>query len=160
SAVGLEASPAGVPERRWGSAPPPPRDPAVASGCKKDRREYMNRSRFRTLPLFGAMAVALLLPTGAIAADSYLCYQAKSSKNPAQTKFVGVEINAKDQFQPGGRNYLASKFTELCNPTTGAANPTIHQVELAVKDSKVNLNPSKFVKPTTTYNLTDAYVTN
>jgi hypothetical protein len=110
-----------------------------------------------------ASAAAIDLPI-----DNYLCYQAKESKILAKSgpnkkgaildykKFTGFEYSSKDQWEPlARRNYLAAKYVGLCNPIDPAVKSDVHLLELQIKDSKVNVNASKFTPPLDLYNFAD-----
>lgn len=90
--------------------------------------------------------------------DEYLCYQAKESKYPAQSKFkdLGVVVRTKDQFESQPyRQWGLTKFVSFCNPvlpTPAGGNSAIHLTEFAIKDTKA---VAKFVPPASIYNLTD-----
>ncbi|HZR82066.1 MAG TPA: hypothetical protein VFD92_13300 [Candidatus Binatia bacterium] len=120
----------------------------------------------RRLPLFVSAAALLVCASRANAQvglplDEYLCYQAKESKVPTQNKLkdLAPQVRVKDQFDATYRDYLVSKFVNVCNPVqTGKAcpgpslNPTVHLAEYAVKDLKA---VPKFVAPSSVYNLAD-----
>ena len=98
-------------------------------------------NRSWTQPLFAAALIAATatMARGAtidLPLDEYLCYQAKESKTPPQTKFkdLAFQVRTKDQFDIA-RDNAVTKFVSFCNPTTptpAGGNSAVHLTEYAI----------------------------